>query len=335
MTDHIEVIAEVGVNHNGDLSTAKKLVDAAVASGVDTVKFQTFSASMVAVQNAPIANYQNVLGDNDRSQQEMLRQFEFQACEWRDLWAYCKSRGIGFLSTAFDFNSVELLLGLGQTRFKVPSGEIDNLPYLSYLGKYQFPVLLSSGMSTMEEVGTAINILEDAGTSREKITVLHCTTQYPTPVTAVNLRALQAIKDAFGVEVGYSDHTLGIDVAIAAAALGACVIEKHVTLDRSSTGPDHKASIEPNELNAMVTAIRNIEKALGDGKKRPTAGEIENLVVSRRSIVAGQYIQKGEVLTEDKLSAKRPGTGISPSRWKEVLGSIAPRNFEKDEIIEL
>lgn len=329
------IIAEAGVNHNGDLSLAKRLIDVAAEAGADLVKFQTFCANHLVTRTAKKAAYQIQTTDGKESQQEMLRRLELSAEMHTDLIAHCTARNIGFFSTGFDIESVNLLVGLGQDHFKIPSGEITNLPYLRHIGQFGKSAILSTGMATLGEIEAAIDVLEQAGTPRAQLTVLHCTTEYPTPMCEVNLRAMQSISTALGVAVGYSDHTHGIEVAIAAVALGATVIEKHFTLDRQLPGPDHKASLEPEELKAMVSAIRNIEAALGDGIKRLTPSEARNKPVARKSIVAATEIRKGEVFTANNLTAKRPGTGISPMCWDEVMGRAASRDFAADELIEL
>ncbi|MBK7015870.1 MAG: N-acetylneuraminate synthase [Sulfuritalea sp.] len=329
------IIAEAGVNHNGDPALARKLIDVAAEAGADLVKFQTFSADRLVTRTAGKADYQNRTTDSKESQHEMLRRLELTTEMHTELIGHCAARGIGFFSTGFDIESVDLLVGLGQDRFKIPSGEITNLPYLRHIGRMGKPVILSTGMGEMEEIQAAIDALEEAGTSRAHVTVLHCTTEYPTPMAEVNLRAMLSIQKAFGVEVGYSDHTRGIEVAIAAVALGASVIEKHFTLDRNLPGPDHKASLEPEELKAMVVAIRNIEIALGDGVKRLTPSEAGNRPVARKSLVASRGIRKGEVFSVENITAKRPGTGISPMRWDAVIALRAPRDFSQDELIEL
>lgn len=334
MTHRTLIIAEAGVNHNGDLALARKLIDVAAEAGADLVKFQTFCADRMVTRTAAKADYQTRTTDSKESQYEMLRRLELTAGMHKELMAHCAARGIGFFSTGFDLESVDLLVGLGQDRFKIPSGEITNLPYLRHIGRMGKPVILSTGMAEMDEIQAAIDALEQAGTPRARITVLHCTTEYPTPMAEVNLRAMLSIQEAFGVEVGYSDHTRGIEVAIAAVALGASVIEKHFTLDRSLAGPDHKASLEPTELKAMVMAIRNIEIALGDGVKRLTPSEARNKPIARKSLVASRAIKAGEVFSVGNITAKRPGTGISPMRWDEVLGRQAPRDFAADELIK-
>jgi N,N'-diacetyllegionaminate synthase len=329
------VIAEAGVNHNGDMSLARRLIDAAADAGADIVKFQTFSADRLVTAGAAKADYQlRGVGDGE-SQHAMLRRLELTRDMHTALIAHCNTREIQFFSTGFDIESVELLAELGLDRFKIPSGEITNMPYLRRIGGYGKPVILSSGMATLGEIEAALDVLDGAGTPRTRITVLHCTTDYPTSMADVNLRAMLTIRDAFGVAVGYSDHTLGIEVAVAAAALGASVIEKHFTLDRTSAGPDHQASLEPVELKAMVVAIRNVSEALGNGIKRPSAGEAKNKSMARKSLVAARSIRAGEIFDESNLAAKRPGTGLSPMRWDEVVGRAAPRNFAPDELIEL
>jgi N,N'-diacetyllegionaminate synthase len=328
-------IAEAGVNHNGELSLAKRLIDVAAEAGADMVKFQTFSADRVVTARAEKAGYQTANRGIDESQHAMLRRLELTPAMHRELLAYCRMRRIDFFSTGFDLESLDLLAALGLDRFKIPSGEITNLPYLRHIGRFGKPLIVSTGMATMAEIAAALAVLERAGTARDRITILHCNSQYPTPMADVNLRAMLTIRDAFGVEVGYSDHTLGIEVAIAAVALGATVIEKHFTLDRQMPGPDHKASLEPQELAAMVAAIRNIERALGDGVKQPSASELPNRSAARKSLVAACFIHKGEPFTAVNIAVKRPGTGLSPMHFDEVLGRDAPRNFVADEMIEL
>ncbi len=329
------IIAEAGVNHNGDIALAKRLIDAADAAGADLVKFQTFSADRLVTRTAAKADYQTQTMDGAETQHAMLRRLELSSGMHDELIAHCAARRIGFLSTGFDIESVNLLVGLGHNLFKIPSGEITNLPYLRHIGQLGKEVILSTGMANLGDVEAALDALEAAGTPREQITVLHCTTEYPTPMNEVNLRAMLTIRDAFGVAVGYSDHTQGIEVAIAAVALGATVIEKHFTLDRSLPGPDHKASLEPDELKAMVAAIRNIENALGDGIKRLSPSEAKNKPIARKSLVAASAIRAGEVFSETNVAVKRPGTGLSPMRWDEVLGRKAPRDFAMDELIDL
>jgi N,N'-diacetyllegionaminate synthase len=327
------VIAEAGVNHNGSLELAKKLVDTAKNSGADCVKFQTFISKNIVSRNAVKASYQKKQIEAEESQLDMLKKLELSFDEFVELNEYCKSKNIEFMSTAFDFDSIEFLDNLGLRTWKIPSGDVTNLPYLLKIAKFNKPVILSTGMSTMDDIKSAINILKDNGAG--ELTVLHCTTEYPTPFNDVNLKAMLTIKDEFDVKVGYSDHTRGIEVPIAAVALGATVIEKHFTLDINMEGPDHKASLEPDELKAMVYSIRNIESALGDGMKQLAESEKKNMVVTRKSIIAKKNIKVGEAFTEDNLTVKRPGNGISPMRWFDVIGKIASKNFEEDELIEL
>jgi N,N'-diacetyllegionaminate synthase len=328
------IIAEAGVNHNGDIDMAKKLIDIAAESGADLVKFQTFSADRLVTHEAVKADYQLLATNSSESQHDMLRKLELTESMHRDLIAHCASQNIRFFSTGFDVESINLLVGLGQELFKIPSGEITNLPYLRHIGKLARTIILSTGMSNMDEIESAINVLEESGTHRSKITVLHCTTAYPAPMSDVNLRAMQSIQNRFNVAVGYSDHTLGIEIPIAAVALGATVIEKHFTTDRSLPGPDHKASLEPAELKAMVDGIRNVEKALGDGLKRLMPSELTNLPMARKSIIASLPIKTGDIFTEHNLTAKRPGTGISPMEWNKLLGSKANRDYLADELID-
>ena len=335
MTNRTLIIAEAGVNHNGDIELAKQLIDAATEAGADLVKFQTFNADRQVTRIANKANYQNLTTDSKESQHSMLKRLELTKAMHYELIEYCAVRNIGFFSTGFDLESIDLLVELGQNIFKIPSGEITNLPYLRYIGSFGKPVIFSTGMATMNEIEETIDILEKSGTPRSKITVLHCTTEYPTPMDEVNLRAMQSIHSTFDIDVGYSDHTSGIEVAIAAVVLGASVVEKHFTLNRDLPGPDHKASLEPGELKDMVDAIRNIEIALGDGIKRLTPSEIRNKPIVRKSIVASQAIKVGEVFSEQNITTKRPGTGICPMRWDEVIGRTSVRNFSIDELIEL
>ena len=328
------IIAEAGVNHNGDINLAKKLIDAAVDAGADLVKFQTFNAEHLTTYSAPKADYQFLGTDTKESQYEMLRKLELTEAMHRELIAYCAELGIGFFSTGFDVDSIDMLVRLGQNLFKIPSGEITNLPYLRHIGQLNRSIILSTGMSNMEEIEEAIDVLVSSGTLRSKITVLHCTTSYPAPICDVNLRAMQGIKNKLNIDVGYSDHTLGIEIPIAAAALGATVIEKHFTIDRNLPGPDHKASLLPAELKAMVVGIRNIEDALGNGIKRLMPSEIGNRTIARKSIVARQSIQNGEVFTQNNLTTKRPGSGISPMKWDQILGRTADRDYFADELID-
>ena len=328
------LIAEAGVNHNGDLQLAKNLVDAAAQAGADVVKFQTFTANRLATGRAEQAAYQQEALAKSQGQLAMLQQLELKPEHHVELIDYCQQQGIEFLSTAFDPLSIQLLASLKLKRWKIPSGEITNLPYLRQIGNQGQPVILSTGMATLGEIEAALAVLEQAGTPRTEITVLHCTTEYPAPPEEVNLLAMSSIAQAFGVAVGYSDHTDGIAVPIAAVAMGATVIEKHLTLDRKLPGPDHKASLEPDQFAAMVRGIRTIEQSLGDGIKRPTPCEKANLPVVRKSLVAARPIRVGELFSEANLTAKRPGTGVSPMQWDAWIGRPASRDFAADELIE-
>lgn len=328
------IIAEAGVNHNGDLDLARQLVDVAADAGADLVKFQTFRADRLATRDARKADYQASATGGEETQHAMLKRLELSESDHHVLIAHCAARQIGFFSTGFDTDCVDMLVRLGADRFKVPSGEITNLPYLRHIGAMGRPVILSTGMATLGDIEAALQALESAGTPRSAITVLHCNTDYPTPAHEVNLRAMQNIGQSFGVQVGYSDHTNGIEIAIAAVALGASVIEKHFTLSRSLPGPDHQASLEPAELKAMVLAIRNIEAALGDGIKRPSPNEQKNRAIARKSLVAGRAIRAGELFSPDNLAVKRPGTGISPMRWDDYIGRPSPRDYAADELIQ-
>ncbi len=327
------IIAEAGVNHNGSLSLAKKLVDVAKEAGADCVKFQTFIAENIVSKSSEKADYQKQFTDVSESQYDMLKKLELSFDDFIELSDYCKMKEIEFLSTAFDIESVAFLSNIGMQRWKIPSGDITNLPYLIEIAKLNSPVILSTGMCSIEDIECAINVLHQHGVC--ELTVLHCTTEYPAPFEDINLKAMSTIQKLFNVTVGYSDHTSGIEVAIAAVALGANVIEKHFTLDCSMVGPDHKASIEPHELKAMVSAIRHIEKALGDGNKKITSSELKNLNVVRKSVVAKHTIKKGELFSEENLTTKRPGNGISPMQWYELIGRKAVKDFEKDELIIL
>ena len=335
MRNRCLIIAEAGVNHNGDLALAKQLVEAAAQAGADLVKFQTFTADQLATTHAKMAEYQRVNTGELSSQLEMLRHLELSPADHEKLMAHCDSCGIGFFSSAFDLDGLSYLHSIGAQRFKVPSGEITNLPYLRHMASFGMPVILSTGMSNMGEIEEAIDAMVSGGLSRNLLTVLHCNTEYPTPVHDVNLNAMVSIRQAFGVEVGYSDHTLGTEVPIAAVALGAKVIEKHLTLDRSMLGPDHKASLEPTEFAAMVCSIRNIELAMGNGIKRPSNSEKKNIPIARKSLVAIAPIRAGDSFSDLNIGAKRPGNGLSPMRWDEVVGRIASRDFAVDELIEL
>ncbi len=329
------IIAEAGVNHNGDINLARNLVDVAVEAGVDAVKFQTFKTEEIVVVNAPKAKYQIETTSSKETQFEMIKELELSFKSFKELKNYCDERDIMFLSTPFDIESARFLKELGLGIFKIPSGEITNYPLLKEIGSYQKKVILSTGMADLGEIEDALDVLIESGTKRENITVLHCNTEYPTPFEDVNLRAMLTIKEAFKVNVGYSDHTLGIEIPIAAVALGATVIEKHFTLDKNLPGPDHKASLEPEELKAMVRAIRNIEKALGNGIKKPSKSEEKNIHVARKYIVAKRNIKAGETLTEENLTTKRTGKkGISPMMWKEILGKKATENIPEGKMIE-
>jgi N,N'-diacetyllegionaminate synthase len=330
----ILIIAEAGVNHNGDLATALRLIEAAAAAGADIVKFQTFNADRLVTRSAAKAAYQR-RSDALETQHQMLSRLALDPDEHEQLLGHCRTHDIGFLSTPFDVESIDLLVRLGVDRLKIPSGEITNLPYLRRIGSLRRPVILSSGMATLEEVSAALAVLESAGTQRSAITVLHCTTQYPTPAENVNLRAMMSMGRQLNVAVGYSDHTRGIEVPIAAVALGATIIEKHLTLDRRMSGPDHEASLEPQEFARMIQAIRAVEVAMGDGIKRPVAAELEIMDSVRKSVVAARSIRKGEEFTPANMTVKRPGTGISPMKLDEIVGRIAHRDFAEDEPIEL
>lgn len=327
------IIAEAGVNHNGDIDIAKKLVDEAVLAGADAVKFQTFKAENLVCRDAAKAAYQMETTDKSESQFEMLKKLELTPDMHEQLIDYCKQKKIMFLSTPFDIDSLKYLIRCGLEVVKIPSGEITNYPYLREVGRTEKKVILSSGMSTLAEVKEAVKVLRDNG--NQEITVLHCNTEYPTPFEDANLNAMLTIKNELGVSVGYSDHTPGIEVPIAATALGAAMIEKHFTLDKNMEGPDHKASLEPKELRAMISAIRNIELALGDGEKRPSESEKRNIDIARKSIVAKCDIKAGETFTESNMTTKRPGTGISPMCWNEIINQKAKRDFRMDEIIEI
>ncbi len=329
------IIAEAGVNHNGSLKTAKKMVDAAVSAGADAVKFQTFNAESLVSIYAPKAGYQKITTDRDESQLEMLRKLELDIDAHKELLCYCRKKKIIFISSPFDMKSIGLLAHLGLKIFKIPSGEITNLPYLRKIGSLRKKLIVSTGMSTLDEVEDSLDVLVKSGTRRQDITVLHCNTEYPAPFKDVNLSAMLTIKNKLGVDVGYSDHTQGIEISVAAAALGAAVIEKHFTLAKNMPGPDHKASLDPVELKMMVSAIRNVEAALGSGIKMPSGSERKNISIVRKSIVAARAIKKGEALNSENIAAKRPGSGISPMKWDEVLGKKAKRDFKADEPIRI
>lgn len=326
------IIAEAGVNHNGDINLAKRLVDVAKKAGADIVKFQTAELDSLVSGSAKMADYQKRNLGQEESQKEMLSKLLLSYHEFLELEKYCRQVGIQFLSTPFDMKSIEFLDPLVGI-WKIPSGEITNLPYLEKIARMSKPIILSTGMSDMEEVRSALKILRNNGA--KDITLLHCTTEYPAPYGEVNLKAMQTLKEAFGCPIGYSDHTQGIEISVAAAAMGATVIEKHFTLDREMQGPDHKASLEPGELSSLVKAIRNVEMAIGDAKKEPTLSEMKNRTVARKSIVARREIREGEVFTEENITTKRPGSGISPMKWYEVIGKRAERDFQKDELVEV
>ena len=334
MTDTF-IIAEAGVNHNADLDLAYKLIDVAADAGANAVKFQASLPELVVTASAEKANYQKELTDKNETQLEMIRKITFPLDTFKQIKKHCKERKIIFFATAFDLVSLNFLNTLGQDYHKIPSGEITNLPYIRQIAQYGKPIILSTGMSTMDEIKACLEVLELGGAKRDDITILHCNTEYPTPMCDVNLRAMCSIGKTFGVAFGYSDHTTGTEVPIAAVAMGATIIEKHFTLDRTMPGPDHQASLEPDELHEMVQAIRNIEVALGDGVKCPSSSELKNKQIARKSILAAGPVKAGEVFTPDNLIAKRPGTGVSPMRWDEVIGQKAKRDFASDEMIEL
>ena len=327
------IIAEAGVNHNGSIELAYRLIDVASESGANAVKFQTFKAENLVTKNTQKAEYQKQTTNQSESQFNMLKKLELDTNAHKKLINYCKKKDIVFLSTPFDHESIDLLNELELQIFKIPSGEITNLTYLRHIGSLRKEVILSTGMSTLKEIEEALIILTSAGTSKENITILHANTMYPTPMEDVNLRAMQTIQDKFGVAVGYSDHTLGIEVDIAAVAMGATIIEKHFTLDKTMDGPDHKSSISPEELKAMVSSIRNIEKALGSSIKKPSKSEKPNITMARKSIVASKSIKKGELFTEKNITIKRPGTGISPMKWDSILGKVAERDYQLDDLL--
>ncbi len=333
MDQKVYIIAEAGVNHNGDINLAKKLIDKAVEAKVDAVKFQTFISKNVISKNAKKAEYQiKNTEKEEETQLEMVKKLELSFKDFEELKKYCDNKGIEFLSTPFDFESIEFLKNLGMKTWKIPSGEITNLPYLRKISKIADKIILSTGMSNLEEIKAALKILNF---DKNKITILHCNTEYPTPMQDVNLKAMYLLEKELETEIGYSDHTLGIEVPIAAVAMGAKVIEKHFTLDKTMEGPDHKASLEPEELKEMVKNIRNIELSLGIEKKEASPSEIKNKEIARKSIVAKINIKKGEIFSEENLTVKRPGNGISPMKWDEIIGKKAIRDFEEDELIEI
>jgi N,N'-diacetyllegionaminate synthase len=327
------IIAEAGVNHNGSIELAYKLIDVAVESGANAVKFQTFKAENFVLKGAEKAEYQKFNDNSNESQFNMLKKLELGLDDHQNLIEYCNIKGITFLSSPFDIESINLLTNLNLQIFKIPSGEITNLPYLRHIGSFNKEVILSTGMSNLKEIGEALKALINAGTPKEKITVLHANTMYPTPMKDVNLMAMLTIRDAFDVSVGYSDHTLGIEVDIAAVALGASIIEKHFTLDKKMDGPDHIASLDANELKSMVTTIRNIELALGSNVKDLTDSEKPNIDVARKSIVAKTVIKKGEVFSSKNLTTKRPGNGLSPMKWDSIIGEVAKRDYNLDDLL--
>ena len=333
MSSKVFIIAEAGVNHNGSLDLAKKLIDVASESGANAVKFQTFKAEKLVSKNAQKADYQKQTTNKTESQFDMIKKLELDMDTHKELIAYCETKNIMFLSTPFDHDSIELLNDLGLEIFKIPSGEITNLPYLRHIGKLNKKVILSTGMADIGEIEDALDILINTGTKKENITILHANTMYPTPMEDVNLKAMVTIGNTFDIAYGYSDHTLGIEVDIAAVALGACCVEKHFTLDKMMEGPDHKASLEPHELKSMIKAIRNIELALGSCVKKPSKSEIPNMQIARKSIVAKIEIKKGDKLSEENITIKRPGNGINPMRWDEVVGTIASKDYKEDELI--
>lgn len=331
--EHVLVIAEAGVNHNGEIELAKQLIREAKKAGADIVKFQTSNLDALVSKNADMAEYQKENLGFVKSQKEMLRKIVLPFDAFYEIAACCREEGIKFLSTPFDLLSVDFLEELGCDMWKIPSGEITNYPYLIKIAKTHKPIILSTGMSNLQEVRDCYNLLKENGAG--EITLLHCTTQYPTEYEDVNLRAMLTLQQEFGCKVGYSDHSRGIEVPVAAVGMGATVIEKHFTLDKTMEGPDHKASLEPHELTTMISMIRNIEKALGDGRKEPKATEVPNKAVARKSIIAKRDIKKGDIFTEENLTTKRPGNGISPMRWNEILGQTAKRDFSEDELIEI
>lgn len=339
MPEKVFVIAEAGVNHNGSLELAKRMVDEALAFGADAIKFQSFKAKNLVTKFAKKAEYQkrNELLKENESQFLMLKRLELSENEQLEIYNYCNEKNICFLSSPFDLESIDFLDSLGLKIFKIPSGEITNLPYLEKIAKLpsEKKIILSTGMSEISDIKNALEILTSNEMPLENIILLHANTEYPTPMSDVNLRAMNTLRDIFNVNVGYSDHTEGIEISIAAVALGASVIEKHFTLDKNMEGPDHKASLEPEEFARLVKSIRNIEQALGSPEKRPSESEKKNLLIARKSIVASKDIKAGEIFTKENLSVKRPGTGISPMRWYEVLGKKAQKDFQEDELIKM
>lgn len=333
---HTLIIAEAGVNHNGSIELAKQLIDKAVEAGVDIIKFQTFKSEKLVSKYAKQAEYQQRnIGKVDDSQYAMLKKLELSPENHYELIQYCQVKGIRFFSTAFDIDSINFLHSLNLGFWKIPSGEITNYPYLKTIASFKEPVILSTGMCELSDIEAALNVLLTEGVDKKDITILHCNTEYPTPYSDVNLKAMLELKDNFGVNIGYSDHTNGIEVPVAAVALGATVVEKHFTLDRNMEGPDHKASLEPNELKEMVSSIRHIEEALGSGHKTISESERKNINVARKSIVAACAIKKGDILTDNNLAVKRPGNGINPMRWNEVVGTVAKKDYQEEDLIVL
>jgi len=329
------IIAEAGVNHNGSIELAKDLVAIAADAGADFVKFQTFITENNITKNAEKADYQKKQTNSNESQYEMIKKLELSIADHLELIKHCDLKGIKFLSTAFDIQSVNLLNEFNIPFYKIPSGEITNFPLLKYIGSMGKSIVMSTGMSDLNEIGSAINVLIDSGTKKEDLTILHCNTEYPTPYEDVNLRAMISIRNKFQIKVGYSDHTLGIEVPIAAVALGAEIIEKHFTIDRALPGPDHAASLEPNELKSMVKSIKNIQIALGNGVKIASKSELKNIAIARKSIVAKTVIKKGEIFSESNITIKRPGTGISPMKWNDIINKCSDRDYKEDDLIEL
>ncbi len=335
--EKVLIIAEAGVNHNGSMTNAFKLIDVAMEAGVDMIKFQTFKTELAISKKAKKADYQiENTGTAEETQFEMVKKLELSFNEQIELVNYCTKKGVKFFSTAFDLESLTFLKDIGLNIVKIPSGEITNLPYLRKAAQLFNKVIISTGMCTMEDIQAAIDVFLAENILKENITILHCNTEYPTPMNDVNLKAMLSIQQEFGTDIGYSDHTLGIEVPIAAVALGASVIEKHFTLDNTMEGPDHAASLEPNQLKEMVKAIRNIEQAIsGDGIKKPSESEMKNIEIARKSIVASAQISKGEIFKEENLTTKRPGTGISPMKWDEVIGKVASKDYSTDDLIEI
>tara|TARA_Y100000591_G_C21760575_1_gene659879 strand:- start:25 stop:1053 length:1029 start_codon:yes stop_codon:yes gene_type:complete len=328
------IIAEAGVNHNGDVTTGKKLINIAVEANADIIKFQSFNANQLSTSGAEKAQYQKQMAADKQNQLEMLKGYQLSEKDHDELMQHCDQMGIEFLSSAFDIESLNMLISKGQKRIKIPSGEITNFPLLNEIGKINKQTFMSTGMATHDEVEAALKVLEDAGLNKNNIVIMHCNTEYPTPIADVNLRAMVAMKNDFSVDIGYSDHTNGFEVSICAVTLGAKVIEKHITLDKSSSGPDHAASMEPNEFVRFIEKIREVELALGDGIKRPSKSEQKNINVVRRSIVASKKIYQGELFTQDNITTKRPGTGISPIHWDNIIGQVANHDFDVDDLIE-